>query len=63
MARSRSEKYRRIRGALIAQGITLRQWARSRGYAPSTVYMAAQGQRAGVVATRIQRELEEAANG
>jgi hypothetical protein len=50
--------YRRLRSALILRGVNLRQFALNNGYRISTVYDAARGSRAGIVATKIRRELE-----
>ena len=51
--------YQAIRIGLIRRGTNLRRWALSRGYALSTVYDAAQGNRRGIRAVRIQSELKE----
>lgn len=59
MSRPATDKYQRVRGALLFKGLSLRAWARGRGYNPSTVYMAARGERSGVKAARIMRDLEE----
>ncbi len=52
--------YPAIRRALIERGFSVRSWALSKGHSPSTVYDAAKGNRNGVVATRIRRQLQEA---
>lgn len=51
--------YPAIRRALINRGYSVASWARAKGHSPSTVYDAAKGNRNGVVATRIRRELQE----
>ena len=47
-----------MRSALIERGITLRGFALRHGYSVPTVYMAARGQRAGVVSVKILTHLE-----
>jgi hypothetical protein len=52
------DKYKGLRVALIAKGTTLKRWAESRDYPLSTVYDAAKGNRGGIKAVKILRELE-----
>lgn len=56
-------KYVKLRSRLIEQGLTLRRFAIDRSYPLGTVYDAASGRRAGIVATKIKKELEEIAYG
>lgn len=48
-----------MRAALIHRGFTLRSFALANGYSVPTVYMAARGERAGVIAIKIRNHLEE----
>lgn len=45
---------------MIESGFTVRSWAESRGFVPSTVYDSLKGRRNGVEAKRIQRAAERA---
>ena len=62
MSENATRKYRRLRINLIERGFTIRSWAQSRGYKPSTVYDAAKGARMGIKSVKICRELEEFSN-
>lgn len=46
-----------IRAALMLRGMTLLDFARAYGYAQSTVYAAARGERLGVVGTKVRTQL------
>lgn len=50
--------YRDLRARLIEKGTTLSGWAREYGYPLTTVYGAARGERSGVKATHIRKQLE-----
>lgn len=54
-----NRNYQHLRAALIGKGDNLSVWARRRGYPLTTVYLAARGERSGIKATRIKRELED----
>lgn len=58
MSRKANKKYIEIRKGLISQGTNLRKWALTHGHPVSTVYSAARGERAGIEAMKIVRELE-----
>jgi hypothetical protein len=51
--------YNELRSALIARGMYLTTWAKARGYPYTTVVCAAKGERHGIKAVKIRRELEE----
>lgn len=61
MSRTATTKYKAIRVGLLRRGHTVRSWALSKGYKPTTVYGAAKGLREGVVSHKIAKELEEMA--
>ena len=63
MSNKAKRNYTRLRARLIAQGTNLKRFAELRGYPMTTVYGAARGDRAGVEAVRILRELQEFPNG
>jgi gp16 family phage-associated protein len=48
-----------IRVAMVRAGVTLNQWAKSRGHKPSTVYDAIAGRRKGVKSIQIVREVQQ----
>lgn len=48
---------------MILKGFTLRSWALKKKYPVTTVYASARGERAGIIAVKISRELEEFAYG
>jgi hypothetical protein len=54
--------YAKLRIKLIERGITLHGFAITHGYSIPTVYMAARGQRAGVISTKIRKHLENLIN-
>lgn len=56
-----NNNYRELRARLIEKGNTLSSWARAHGYPLTTVYGAARGQRSGVKAIRIRKQLEQLA--
>lgn len=48
-----------IRAVLMSRGLTLKSWAKKRGYPYTTVWHACYTLRAGKTARRIQAELEQ----
>jgi hypothetical protein len=59
MPRNVNLNYSLLRARMIGHGTTLSRWARKKGYPITTVYGAARGERAGIQATRIRRQLEQ----
>ncbi len=47
---------------MMDSGFTVRSWAESRGYVPSTTYDSLKGKRDGVEARKIRRAAERAFN-
>jgi hypothetical protein len=58
-ASKKTRQYRKLKASLIHRGYTLRSFAAAHGYSAPTVYMAARGQRHGIISVRIQRHLRE----
>ena len=52
-------EYPALRARLIERGLTLRSFALTHGYSIPTTYMAARGDRRGIIATRIRKHLEK----
>lgn len=62
MTASVNNKYSGLRSRLIKRGTNIRRWAIENDYPPSTVYDAIKGNRTGIEAVRIKKELEAFAN-
>lgn len=53
-----NKNYKRLGTQLVQRGTNFRRWAMDKNYPVTTVYGAARGERSGIVATKIKRELE-----
>lgn len=62
MSEKATTSYRRNRVALLRKGHTIRSWALTHGYIPSTVYDALRGTRLGVKSLAIARDVKEFIN-
>lgn len=62
MPKKVNRNYQQLRARLIHKGTNLSRWAKSHGYPSTTVYLAARGERGGVRAVHIKKELEEYAS-
>jgi hypothetical protein len=59
MTRNVNLNYSMLRARIVSHGTTLSRWARKKGYPATTVYGAAKGERSGIKAVRIRRQLEQ----
>ena len=58
-SRNKGFTYKSLRAELIHRGFTLRSFALANGYSVPTVYMAARGDRSGIISTKIRNHLEQ----
>jgi len=62
MSQKANKNYVVLRNSLLEQGFTLRSWALKHKLPVTTVYGAARGERHGIKAVRIRKQLEALAS-